>query len=77
MSVEIVLKYKETTYRFVDESEYGPEEITGETAEFYWEDGNGSCDCNRANGIRKYCDPTFPEMNCGGDEIDLISVTVM
>lgn len=36
---------------------------------FWWEEGNGGCDCNRSITIReKY--PDFPDMGCG-DEIEL------
>ena len=36
---------------------------------FWWEEGNGSCDCNRSlEIIRTY--PEFKELNCG-DEITI------
>lgn len=41
----------------------------GEYSKFWWQEGNGSCDCNRSIFIHeKY--PEFPELKCG-DEIEL------
>ena len=45
-----------------------------ESAEFMWEEGNDSCDCNRSSYIRlKY--PDFPELDCG-DEIEMVDFKV-
>jgi hypothetical protein len=68
----IILKYKEKNYEFDDTWDY--EWATKEAMEFWWEDGEGSCDCNRSIQIAKYCDKNFEEMKCG-DEIELVSIS--
>jgi hypothetical protein len=71
---EIVLKYKEKEYKFnFDFGSY----IPSENAEYLFEDGNYACDCNRSMFIKKYCNKDFLELQCGGDEIDLISFTII
>lgn len=70
----VVLKYKEKEYPFVfDFGSY----IPSAAAEFAFEDGNYACDCNRSLFIRRYCDKDFPELPCGGDEIDLVKFEVI
>lgn len=32
---------------------------------FWWDDGNGGCDCNRSLFIQRQCDPKFPKFECG------------
>jgi hypothetical protein len=44
------------------------EDFPAHSAEYAFFEGNYSCDCNKSLFIRRYCDPTFPEKNCG-DEI--------
>lgn len=40
---------------------------------FWWEEGNGGCDCNRSKAIKRYCDENFSLMTCG-HEIKLVSL---
>lgn len=40
---------------------------------FWWEEGNGGCDCNRSIFIKRFCDPDFPDMTCG-HEIELLGI---
>ena len=42
---------------------------------FWWEDGNGSCDCNRSITIREEY-PDFEKLKCGG-EIELLDWEVL
>lgn len=39
---------------------------------YWWEEGNGGCDCNRSLFIKQECDESFPEMDCG-EGIGLVS----
>lgn len=73
MRINVVLEYEGTQYRFIEEASYPNEEV----AIFWWDDGNGSCDCNRSGAIQRYCDPNFPKLDCGGELIDLIAVEVI
>lgn len=71
MKVNIELKYKGKTYNFTDD---GYEDI--EHAEYMWEEGNYSCDCNKSLFIQRNCDESFnygEEMPCG-DKIELVSL---
>lgn len=45
-------------------------EYEEENAEFYFFDGNMSCDCNKSLLIQRQCCEYFPEFNCG-DEIEI------
>lgn len=40
---------------------------------YIWEEGNYSCDCNRALFIVRQCDVAFPEFKCG-DKIKMVSL---
>ena len=69
MDYLIKLKYKEKEYQFTldlndDEG----------VADYQATEGNQSCDCNKSLYIQRYCDPSFPEMDCG-DEIQLVSMS--
>jgi hypothetical protein len=68
----ITLAYKGHVYRFP--YDFGLE-YPSDSARFMWTDGNYGCDCNRADFIRDYCDPDFPELPCG-DEIKLLDLQV-
>lgn len=47
-------------------------EYPEDSAEFYFTDGNFSCDCNRSLVIRReYGEDAIPELGCG-DEIEMI-----
>lgn len=68
----VSLKYKDKTYIF--DYDFG-EDYSVEGAEFMFEDGNYSCDCNRSMFIKRYCDKNFEEMDCG-EEIELVNLRV-
>jgi hypothetical protein len=52
--------------RYTFEYDYGPG-YPVESAEYMFEDGNYSCNCNLSRFIQdKY--PEFPELDCVGDE---------
>jgi hypothetical protein len=68
MKIEVTLEYKKSIYKFIDDFEYD------EFPDFYWTEGNMSCDCNRSQYIRDYCTSDFPPLLCG-DEINLIEMT--
>jgi len=68
----VSLKYKDKVYTF--DYDFG-KDYSEEGAEFMFEDGNFSCDCNRSIFIREYCDKDFEEMDCG-DEIELVNLEV-
>lgn len=72
LHIKITLKYKNKVYTFIDDhSDYNFDGVDI-PSEFWWEEGNGACDCNRSLFIQRHCDPTFPEMKCS-NEIELIS----
>ena len=68
----ITLAYAGHIYRFP--YDFG-NEYPEDSARFMWTDGNYGCDCNRALFIAEYCDPEFPEMDCG-DEIAVLDLQV-
>lgn len=45
-------------------------EYESECAEFYFFDGNMSCDCNKSLLIQRQCNENFPDLGCG-DEIEI------
>ena len=46
-------------------SPLGHDAETDSGVEFYYTQGNMSCDCNRADLIQAQCDPEYPELECG------------
>lgn len=72
MKVDVVLEHKGTKYAFTDGTAFE----TVHAAEWWWEEGEGSCDCNRSIRIQQNCDPEFPQMDCGDDGIKLVSLNV-
>ena len=70
---KVVLSYNEKEYKFdfpyeLDENHPGGRislEELKEAIEFNFEEGNYSCDCNRSIFIKRYCDHSFLEMDCG------------
>lgn len=69
----VTLKYKDKLYHFEDNfgKEY-PEDMI----RFQYEENNYSCDCNRSLFIQRYCDVSFPEMECG-KEIELVNLEIV
>lgn len=78
MIAHIELEYKGIRYRIDDKWNDMPGTSTDELKElmiFWWEQGNGACDCNRSLEIGRQCDHEFPHLLCG-DDIKLISISV-
>lgn len=77
--IHIEFEYKNKKYpidilegiSFVHEDPY----IKGVYSWFWWEEGNGSCDCNRSVEIQEYY-PDFPELDCG-HEIKIINKKIL
>lgn len=69
----VTLKYKDRTYYYEDN--FG-KEFPEDVVKFQYEKNNYSCDCNKSLLIQRYCDESFPEMNCG-DEIELVNLEVV
>jgi hypothetical protein len=69
---EVALKHEGKVYRFYYDFGY---EYPKESAEFMFSDGNYACDCNRSLFIQRYCEPSFPEMDCG-NKIELLGLKV-
>lgn len=61
--------YDGKEYDCIDDS-FGAEYKSDDVG-YWWEEGNGACDCNRSSHIRhKY--PEFPELPCGNKiELDM------
>ena len=56
-AARVVFEYEDKKYDFVIK------DIT--FSNFWFEEGNAACDCNRSLFIAQDCDDTFPEMDCG------------
>ena len=69
MRVKVRLKYKDKEYEYIDRYR----NVSFETIRFMYEENNESCDCNRSLFIKRYCNESFPELECG-EEIELISL---
>ena len=67
MKVEIIVKYRGKTYSWVDTDK------SLELASYMYEDGNYACDCNLSLFIKRNCDKSFKEMDCG-EKIELVSI---
>jgi len=67
MQIRVTLEYNGILYSFVDEYISFPD--------FIWEEGNYSCDCNRSDFIKIYCNEYFPGLPCG-DSIKLIDISL-
>jgi hypothetical protein len=72
LHIKIVLEYKGKRYEFIDDHSSFTFDGADTPSDYWWEEGNGACDCNRALYINRNCDKEFPEMTCG-DTIDLVS----
>ena len=73
LHIKVTLIYNGKEYVFIDDHsgfDYKGVEIKNP---FWWEEGNGGCDCNRSLFIRRHCDKEFPRMKCG-HTIDLKSL---
>lgn len=70
----VELKYENKIYAFIDDHSNYKYEGYDIKCGYWWEEGNGSCDCNRSLEIIRHCDNSFPEMECG-DNIKLLNLT--
>lgn len=70
----IEFTYKGKTYEVRDEMDYRNLDFEikdwdiyddDNLLHFWWEEGNGSCDCNRSSRIHDKLDSDFPELMCG------------
>lgn len=68
---DAVLEYQGKRYTI--EQEF-PDFADEEAIDYLFTDGNYACDCTRSLFIREQCDPEFPELPCGGDEIELVEL---
>ena len=59
-------KHEGKSYKIIEEktNSIWKEENSDHYNMFWWEDGNGACDCNRSIFIREQF-PDFPELQCG------------
>lgn len=71
---DITLKYKDRQYNFIFDFKC---DISEDSAEYLFEDGNYACDCNRSLFIKQHCDKNFKQLSCGGDEIELIKIKIL
>lgn len=63
--IQLVFEYEGKKYTIVDTgSVLFWDEYLDDWNWFWWEEGNGGCDCNRSIFIRKTY-PDFPDLNCG------------
>lgn len=67
----VVLRHRAREYAFI--MDFAPIDYCIGSAKYIFEEGNYSCDCNRAIFISRYCNTRFPDMDCG-DTIELVSV---
>ena len=73
MQFFVTLRYRGQTV-VVPHHETEAADVTAhELANFYWLDGNGSCDCNRSLAGREH-GADWPELPCGSDQVDLVSI---
>ncbi len=70
MRTEVTLKHKDKTFTFIYDWE---SDYRVEAADFMFEEGNYSCDCNKSLFIQEHCDKSFPKMTCG-QQIKLIEL---
>lgn len=73
MKVSVTLKHNDKEYSFITE---GCKYDTFAAAQFMWNKGNFSCDCNKSLFIQRYCDESFPDMECG-DDVKLVNIEVV
>lgn len=69
----VVLEYEGKTYKFSHDFGYG---YPQDAAEFMFEDGNYSCDCNRSSFIHDHY-PEFEKWDECGDKIELKSLDIV
>lgn len=60
---EILYQYCDTGHKTDEESE--------ESLEFYWTDGNLSCDCNR---LQQFYPDSKEIIDCGDERFELVSI---
>lgn len=78
--IEVIFKYEDKEYKitlpyeksFVFFDDYNLGNGEGDFSFFWWQEGNGACDCNRSIVIHEHY-PDFPEMDCG-DKIELLDI---
>ncbi len=73
LHIKVVLEYLGRRYEFIDDHSDFDFQGYDNPSGYWWEEGNGSCDCNRSLYIARHCDPHFLEMDCG-DTINLVSL---
>lgn len=52
------------------------EVLSTETANFYWLDGNGACDCERLRRIAEAHGRPDPNLPCGTGRVDITAATI-
>jgi len=70
----VELSYKGINYAFLDDHSNYKHPGSDDAHDFWWGQGNGSCDCNKSIFINRHCDSSFEEMPCG-ETIKLSSLT--
>ena len=73
LHIKVHLRFDGKDYTFIDDHSDFDYEGADEPSPYWWEEGNGACDCNRSLFIKRECDGKFPEMECG-DSIKLIDL---
>mgnify|MGYP007031192178 CR=1 FL=1 len=73
LHIKVSLKFQGKGYSFIDDHSAYTYDGADEPSPYWWEEGNGDCDCNRSLFIREHCDKEFPEMECG-DTIELVGL---
>lgn len=71
--VTLVFQHEGKQYTVVDDS-FGAE-YEDHLAEYWWEEGNGACDCNRLAYINAV-DPTVPTQEHCSNNVELVSLDI-
>lgn len=71
--IRVTLEHKDKEYQFIDDHSDFNFEGCDNPSDFWWTEGNGSCDCNRSLYIKRHCECDFKEMLCG-DTIELVDL---
>lgn len=69
----VTFEYKGETYLIKRDFGY---EYPADATTYYFEGGNGACDCNRSLLIADQCDSNFPELECD-KTIKMVSLEVV
>ena len=73
---KLVLSHRGTNYEINHNLKFD-DIMDNETIIFLFDEGNLCDDESRADMIRQYCDPIFPQVPPGGDEIELESIEIV